>query len=211
MTLPVTTRVVVLRSSVSSPRSIATSSSRPMPSVGSEKSRAVRVNSWSRSSRPAGSPEAARRKWSTVVVASVVGRNASTSIEEDWSKSVGASSRASGSDEAGMPQEASAGAATQERATATQARVLARIGGLLVESERDRGGDDAVARLERQGEHEQGAAAGLADDLERARVQFGVLEADGQAETGAAGPAGAGGVGPPEPVEDALGVAGFEP
>src|SRR5690606_1671999 len=189
---------------------MSTSSSRPMPSTGAENSRVSVVNSRRRSSRPAGSPEAARRKLLTVRIASSVGRKESASTEEDWSKSVGAGPTTSASEDSGTPpQEASSETAMQETRTA-RAGLSMRIGGLLLESERNGGRDDAVPRLEGQGEHEQGAAAGFAHGLEGARVQFGVLEADGQAEAGAAGPAGARGVGAPEPVEDAVGVPRFE-
>ena len=57
-------------------------------------------------------------------------------------------------------------------------------------------------RALRQGEPEPRAVARLAPGLQPAVVQPGVLERDRQAQAGAAGGAGPGRVGPPEPVED---------
>ena len=73
-------------------------------------------------------------------------------------------------------------------------------------AQRQRRAGEVAARGQRQGEPELGAGAGLPPDLQPAAVQPGVLEADRQAQPAAAHGAHPGGVGPPEPVEDVLGL-----
>ena len=68
-----------------------------------------------------------------------------------------------------------------------------------------------MAADQRQGEAEAGALAGLAPRLQPALVQPGVLDADRQAEAGAAGAADPRRVGAPEPAEHQLLLAGPQP
>ena len=78
-------------------------------------------------------------------------------------------------------------------------------------TKRQRAGRHLVAAAQRQREPEAGALAGLAPRLQPALVQPGVLDADRQAEPGAAGAAHPRRVGAPEPAEHQLLLAGPQP